>query len=500
MDSKLALALTRLSTGLQDPRQPQFCLCCVVGILPNQHDDADAYVTSLRSDHKEFLNAALSFIVQSSYLDAEILAVDHQLKLLTRRCQNVRKPDMRAAHETMMGLMTAGALPLVIETLCFFLNPCLKAAGLGSAQRFSRHRWPTSIGDLLPNGEEKTLRALCMWLPQVMSSDFAEVVRRIYNACRDELLPYVAHLVDAIRAPLDSATTELVGMSPSSRTQPGDTRHPTVRLNELAGLLADVFDHLAFHPGVAMKTIFSDSGLVSRLIGSISHAIDMAATPATLEQLIRVARVLRTLGGIQPESIHSRVEASIPTPYKSPGAFGSLHEQLNVTLNRRACGWPDCPITERTTGKSLLLCAECRVVRYCSQSCQLQHWKSGHKTVCRGLRRLFVVTNTTVNMSRRDFTAACEAADLGEEDLQAVASTFGCMAVEDQFKKGLASGPLWAHFWLSQLYADREGKQGFFDVMPNAIATSLVIPPTIPAGNCDVPERTEKGAGVDEGN
>lgn len=38
-----------------------------------------------------------------------------------------------------------------------------------------------------------------------------------------------------------------------------------------------------------------------------------------------------------------------------------------------------CAICAKVTSK---LCGKCRLVRYCSEACQLQHWKAGHKTAC----------------------------------------------------------------------------------------------------------------------
>jgi hypothetical protein len=47
-----------------------------------------------------------------------------------------------------------------------------------------------------------------------------------------------------------------------------------------------------------------------------------------------------------------------------------------------ACEWPGC---ESAGGLRLQRCGACRVARYCSRACQLQHWEA-HKPACRAAR------------------------------------------------------------------------------------------------------------------
>jgi hypothetical protein len=54
-----------------------------------------------------------------------------------------------------------------------------------------------------------------------------------------------------------------------------------------------------------------------------------------------------------------------------------------------ACNNPSCselagPLELQLVNRRSCMCADCRVVRYCSRDCQRRHWKQ-HKPVCRAI-------------------------------------------------------------------------------------------------------------------
>jgi hypothetical protein len=49
---------------------------------------------------------------------------------------------------------------------------------------------------------------------------------------------------------------------------------------------------------------------------------------------------------------------------------------LNVLGNRTECTNPSC------TNEGKKKCGRCNTVRYCSRECQVEHWKSEHKSLC----------------------------------------------------------------------------------------------------------------------
>lgn len=56
----------------------------------------------------------------------------------------------------------------------------------------------------------------------------------------------------------------------------------------------------------------------------------------------------------------------------------TLHEQLMVQHHCSQC---------KATDKPLSTCSSCKLVRYCQETCQHQHWKAGHKNVCKRLKQ-----------------------------------------------------------------------------------------------------------------
>lgn len=56
----------------------------------------------------------------------------------------------------------------------------------------------------------------------------------------------------------------------------------------------------------------------------------------------------------------------------------------SVTMGATSNGVPDtCAVCAKPTSKQ---CSGCKAVKYCSQTCQVEHWKSGHKTKCKELK------------------------------------------------------------------------------------------------------------------
>ena len=57
--------------------------------------------------------------------------------------------------------------------------------------------------------------------------------------------------------------------------------------------------------------------------------------------------------------------------------------------------------------RAVLTCTRCKHVRYCSRSCQAQHWRvGGHRNICRAAPML--------SISKADFDALMYATKLGD--------------------------------------------------------------------------------------
>jgi len=55
-------------------------------------------------------------------------------------------------------------------------------------------------------------------------------------------------------------------------------------------------------------------------------------------------------------------------------------ETLKEIAVRRQCGNPLCNHVENDV--KFKVCGRCKAFKYCSQDCQITHWKGGHKSNC----------------------------------------------------------------------------------------------------------------------
>lgn len=80
----------------------------------------------------------------------------------------------------------------------------------------------------------------------------------------------------------------------------------------------------------------------------------------------------RAFGGGMPDP-----PGCVPKPPPAPGSL------LDDRFEKFKCAAPSCGKAP-TIGASLLRCGRCREVSYCDESCQREHWRAGHKAVCKG--------------------------------------------------------------------------------------------------------------------
>ena len=103
-----------------------------------------------------------------------------------------------------------------------------------------------------------------------------------------------------------------------------------------------------------------------------------AAFDITKFGLKNATRALAGSAGDSAEDAMRRLAAHL----RGPGAMS----KLCVDVPRHLC--PLCGISEKGEQK-FARCAACRATNYCSKVCQKEHWKSGHKAECAGLKKKF---------------------------------------------------------------------------------------------------------------
>jgi hypothetical protein len=62
---------------------------------------------------------------------------------------------------------------------------------------------------------------------------------------------------------------------------------------------------------------------------------------------------------------------------KNSSASGASTNKGTISQNQNICA--NC----NKGAEKLLLCGKCKLVKYCSRDCQVAHFKSGHKKVCK---------------------------------------------------------------------------------------------------------------------
>ncbi|KZV81644.1 hypothetical protein EXIGLDRAFT_370888 [Exidia glandulosa HHB12029] len=422
----ISVDIAQVTAGLRDFQSPIVCVSCLASIItncvPSGPDEPSQYLANLRRNHGELMNAALSYIITESRLDDEKLALRRPLALWILQCtMPTRDSRARAEHQRALDVLATGVLHADVELFCALLSHCVYSARRDSTQRFSRHLWPTKPGDLLPAGHEGTMRALCVWLQRLDSIEIARTVLGVYRACNVELHPHDAMLIDALVVAVESTSSTLLRMSSSARTG-HSLSLLTQQLDELVALLSEVGPE-------PMRHCCSDIPLLRRVTAAIDLALDVATTHNTVALLVRMGQVLHSTSTCDPPlaPLHRRIQEELASQNSTLSSLQCLYGIIFVTYQRRACGRPACSVTERETGRKLSLCAGCRIIRYCSQDCQKQHWRSSHKSVCSALGKLFAATDISKfseGLSESTFVTACQAAEFSDDDVSAICSSY----------------------------------------------------------------------------
>ncbi|KZV83361.1 hypothetical protein EXIGLDRAFT_728448 [Exidia glandulosa HHB12029] len=433
-------------------------------------DETSQGLAELRRDHHGLLNAALSYIVTEARLDEDTLARQRQLELWVRRCMTrTRDTTVRIVHQCMLPTLASGVTHLDIDMLCTLLSHSLIAAGRDATRRFSRHLWPTKVEDLFPAGEEVTIRALCIWVQRLDSTQIISLVHSLYRACKVELQPHYGLIIDALVTAFESIVSELVQTSASVGVDDDMpvSRQPTLRLDDIAALLSDL--------SPSLYRCCSDPPFLRRVVNAVSASLDVATTASTVKFLSRIGEGLYALYS-PPLAVHPRIKQQMLSQrHRTVDPFETLYGELLDTYNQHACGWPSCRVTERETGRSLSVCARCRLLRYCSQECQKKHWRSTHKSVCTDLGRLFATLNIpkfSAALPESAFITACRDANFSDDDISMIARIYGLIAAEDPTLPVRGGAKMYESIWLGHYHAEKDGNMDMIQVLQQAVAAS----------------------------
>ncbi|KZV78807.1 hypothetical protein EXIGLDRAFT_783235 [Exidia glandulosa HHB12029] len=296
---------------------------------------------------------------------------------------------------------------------------CLASSLRHPSQRFRRRLWPTSKDDVLPGGAHVMVDALCFWLKTAPTSVVVQAGLAIYETCTEDLSTpgFTLRLLDAIHRHLDSAASDIgkdILLSPSYDLP----EHRIIALAEFA-------DGILFGVTTPSCDIMLFAPIADRVLNTLSRVLNATSDSTALQQLSRIGRLMRL---VRPRAAGEGLDPDLFSGV--PDGFRAFCNLLNRMTSLRACGWPECSLTERNAGRPMRLCGRCHVFRYCGEACQKQHWRGSHKTVCKGLRTFSAQIKVTIEpaMDPDIFVAACREVEL---DIDFLAELYGLMAVED---------------------------------------------------------------------
>ncbi|KZV78552.1 hypothetical protein EXIGLDRAFT_847424 [Exidia glandulosa HHB12029] len=462
MAPNFTTTILSLAAGLSDPLNPHVCVCCLAGIVPTTAPDESLLVTELRRNQHHFLNTAVSYIIANgSALRTDSVTVDRraQLQLWVLQCMSsTRATEWRLRHQDMLDVLAVRGTYMDVEALCIIVGYCLAVVRRHPSQRFSRHLWPSRAEDVLPAGSLETMRSLCVLLERVDAPAIALFALDVHVTCDDELRIHRAAFIKATIVAIGYTAADIERRIHIARSSEGPyeaiPEYTMHRLDNLAKLLFEIT--VSFVPSI------SETYAVERMIPAINRALDVATKPSAIEDLACIGGTLHE--AFRPSlALHPRIEdlgRFVHSREEDP--YLSLHQILVYTILRRACAGPGCAATEREISRSLSMCGRCRIVRYCSQTCQKKHWRTSHKFTCNSVCMLFNATGISssqfsVTFPVGEFTAACRAARFSEEDILTLARAFGLISVEVpnmRFLHGTAEA--WEAIWLRQFFATED--------------------------------------------
>ncbi|EJD39631.1 hypothetical protein AURDEDRAFT_128125 [Auricularia subglabra TFB-10046 SS5] len=287
--------------------------------------------------------------------------------------------------------------------------------------------WPTYSEQLFPYGEEPGVQSVLFWCSKLDSpwalhllADmlriahplvFYEIMESEENLHRDLLL--------AVMRRLSAFGKWIIRSDDDDESQPD----PTNNLRAAVSFLSSVHSSPDALPSSLL--VFA-GGFESGLFAALQLLL------ATLDRSNPIWRTLMRLCVTLYHHIPTPDPASLHCPDILP--YTKEHETLSVygilfvalktlSRNRRICSGPECrTVAHQEPDRHFLVCARCKLLRYCTKDCQLADWKRGlhvpHKTVCPLICKLQAVAS--VETPLRQFEKAAVSVEWAPSELQAL--------------------------------------------------------------------------------
>ncbi|EJD40529.1 hypothetical protein AURDEDRAFT_170344 [Auricularia subglabra TFB-10046 SS5] len=404
--SKMEARIDEFLDGVSDPLNPTCCPYCFHVFILSVVNCSKA-LSALKKYARDFWKSCIGLLV--IYAESDVPRLRQALK------HNQLKCSERERHKERIG---GDSFEIFINALCFLVQTGLTAgpnpAFSAERQKQSMHRrggiWPTTIKSLLPLGLARTIDALVHWccvpttaaplqlLETYLMTARALVFPRLLNSPRRERLLWA--LLQALTPgpavpwsgrPAFSMPRGLA-VPLALRGSPYMVQHAVMLMDTLRADFGarrdDAARLVAGHEIILLSALeqlpTEDAAAPCEFKEKICEqgecGLDEAQCEAkrTRRSIISLRCLLRSLLGRENDECAGGQDPRVEI----------VHDFLERLAAERTCACPRCTeaeLSESARVRRFGSCELCRVVRYCSKSCQREDWKRGvprHKDVC----------------------------------------------------------------------------------------------------------------------
>ncbi|EJD38218.1 hypothetical protein AURDEDRAFT_172723 [Auricularia subglabra TFB-10046 SS5] len=403
----------RYVAGLRNSRDPTICPQCFrdfgLSLIPNQ-----SQLLRLRAEFHMLFDSCLSVILTWFRLHSE----EDLRRILAQNCHRCIVPAHRSSSLNLAVLPRAiysTAYLIVILALDKGDNAPNKRAC--SNKNFSDRlgRWPSCVSQLFPLGEQETVSALLAFSETYTYSEPLSILAELVILTRSIVWPILA--AEPNRRRLLFIIVTLLNPPPGAGSPRGLFDNETVA--SVTNFLTNIRIGPDSRSYELVQLVRNDSD-AAMLYYAVASALDKL--PESSKAVTELALWCHLLYTAVPErierpSVRALRWAEEHMEETQPSLGLSMHSTVCRLSRTRACIFCGISSIRQQDGKALSFCAGCKLVLYCSKSCQKQHWhgrcgRTPHKAACAILRRLDDV-DASIGEKRDEFIDAFEKLESG---------------------------------------------------------------------------------------
>ncbi|EJD34950.1 hypothetical protein AURDEDRAFT_175990 [Auricularia subglabra TFB-10046 SS5] len=438
LDTALVLC-QQIEDYLADEWSPddRFCPVCLLAFPPYIFHRPHA-LTVLKSRHHRLWDTCMRNI-SAHFSGPQHASVQQRLRFNMDHCYHKKDAQKHNATLRRLGLSHMDdTCHLRDVLLCHLLRICLHAVDPTSATpersvvqraRFSQKRfrassgaWPTSIEQLFPYGEARTVEGLVDCCCTLTSEHPFWVLSALLNLARPRMWDHVLRTDLHFRLCWAISSTLMLGIPGVGEPYADEPGRPSrcsiparwkdaqwlreggTGLEAVTTLMSTISTGAYARPDDRLTFVAPHARILGRAFSlALRHYRDtQPAACQTIKFYITAARSAAEPG------VHSGVEETANELLERDPRNDAVIRLIRMAISwlncDRRCAAHHCSSTmlDRADGedKPLSLCARCKLTRYCSKDCQRSHWTDGqpfpHKALCPILSKLQEAANLSV--------------------------------------------------------------------------------------------------------